>query len=368
MTGKSTAIVFPTSEEFAAAGERQYPSLGKGNYFTEERQYRNKNGELFWCLVSGCAIDPSRPHDGSIWVYADITERKQAEEKLRLSATVLEHIADGVMVIGTDGRIIAINPAFTQITGYTEAEAIGQDSSLTKSSRHDEAFYKTLWEELHKTGFWRGEIWNLRKNGELYLEWLTVSAVRDESGLTTHYVGVFSDITKVKESQEQLDHMAHHDPLTTLPNRLLFHDRLYHALQRAGREAQQLAILFIDLDRFKNVNDTLGHHIGDELLKQVAKAFTSRLREGDTLARLGGDEFIVLLEGIDGSYGAAHVAEKLVGMFEQPFIVSDYELFVTASVGISLYPNDATDLNMLIRNADVAMYQAKARGRNNFQF
>jgi diguanylate cyclase (GGDEF)-like protein/PAS domain S-box-containing protein len=368
MTGKSTAIMFPTSEEFNAAGTRQYPSLGQGNYFSEERQYRNKVGDLFWCLVSGCAIDASRPHDGSIWVYADITERKQAEEKLRLSATVLEHIADGVMVIGTDGRIVAINPAFTQITGYTESEAIGQDSSLTKSSRHDEAFYKRLWEELHQTGFWRGEIWNLRKNGELYLEWLTVSAVRDNAGLTTHYVGVFSDITKVKESQEQLDHMAHHDPLTTLPNRLLFHDRLHHALQRAGREAQQLAILFIDLDRFKNVNDTLGHHIGDELLKQVATAFTSRLREGDTLARLGGDEFIVLLEGIDGSYGAAHVAEKLVGMFEQPFIVSDYELFVTASVGISLYPNDATDLNMLIRNADVAMYQAKARGRNNFQF
>jgi diguanylate cyclase (GGDEF)-like protein/PAS domain S-box-containing protein len=368
MTGKSTAIVFPSSEEFQSAGNRQYRSLEEGSYFTEERQYRNKSGQLFWCLVSGCAIDPLRPHDGSIWVYADVTERKQAEEKLRLSATVLEHIADGVMVIGTDGRIVAINPAFTQITGYTEAEAIGQDSSLTKSSRHDEAFYKTLWEELHQTGFWRGEIWNLRKNGELYLEWLTVSAVRDNSGLTTHYVGVFSDITKVKESQEQLDHMAHHDPLTSLPNRLLFHDRLHHALQRAGREAQQLAILFIDLDRFKNVNDTLGHHIGDELLKQVAEAFTSRLREGDTLARLGGDEFIVLLEGVAGEIGAAHVAEKLVSMFEQPFIVSDYELFVTASVGISMYPNDATDLNMLIRNADVAMYQAKARGRNNFQF
>ena len=368
MTGKSTAIAFPSQEEFIEAGERQYPSLTQGNYFSEERQYRRKSGELFWCLLSGCAIDASRPHDGSIWVYADISERKQAEEKLRLSATVLEHIADGVMVIGTDGRIVAINPAFTQITGYTESEAIGQDSSLTKSSRHDEAFYKALWEELHQVGFWRGEIWNLRKNGELYLEWLTVSAVRDNSGLTTHYVGVFSDITKVKESQEQLDHMAHHDPLTSLPNRLLFHDRLHHALQRAGREAQQLAILFIDLDRFKNVNDTLGHHIGDELLKQVAKAFTSRLREGDTLARLGGDEFIVLLEGVDGALGAAHVAEKLVSMFEQPFIVSDYELFVTASVGISLYPNDATDLNMLIRNADVAMYQAKARGRNNFQF
>ncbi|HZV65542.1 MAG TPA: EAL domain-containing protein, partial [Telluria sp.] len=296
------------------------------------------------------------------------TERKQAEEKLRLSATVLEHIADGVMVIDARGRIIATNPAFTQITGYTESEALGQDSSLTRSSRHDETFYQALWEDLVESGFWRGEIWNMRKNGELYLEWLTVSAVRDNLGVITHYVGVFSDITKVKESQDKLDHMAHHDPLTALPNRLLFHDRLQHALQRAGRDGEQLAILFIDLDRFKNVNDTLGHHIGDELLKQVAIALTGRLRDGDTLARLGGDEFIVLLENVDGAFGAGHVAEKLMAMFEQPFIVADYELFVTGSVGISLFPNDATDLNMLIRNADVAMYQAKARGRNGYQF
>lgn len=368
LTGGSTAIVFPNPEEYELAGNRQYPALAEGKDFTEERQYRKRDGTLFWCLVSGCAIDPQRPSEGSIWVYADITERKQAEEKLRLSATVLEHIADGVMVIDARGCIIATNPAFTQITGYTESEALGQDSSLTRSSRHDERFYQALWEELAESGFWRGEIWNMRKNGELYLEWLTVSAVRDNAGLITHYVGVFSDITKVKESQDKLDHMAHHDPLTALPNRLLFHDRLQHALQRAERDEQQLAILFIDLDRFKNVNDTLGHHIGDELLKQVANALTDKLRDGDTLARLGGDEFIVLLENVDGEFGAGHVAEKLMAMFEQPFIVSDYELFVTGSVGISVFPNDATDLNMLIRNADVAMYQAKARGRNGYQF
>ncbi|MES2129512.1 MAG: EAL domain-containing protein, partial [Pseudomonadota bacterium] len=368
MTGESTLIVFANQQDYDAAGARQYPTLAEGNYFTEERQYRKRDGSLFWCLVSGCALDQGAPNMGSIWVYADITERKQAEEKLRLSATVLEHIADGVMVIDVSGRIVATNPAFTQITGYTEAEALGQDSSLTRSSRHDETFYQSLWKELVATGFWRGEIWNLRKNGELYLEWLTVSAVRDNHGMCTHYVGVFSDITKVKESQEKLDHIAHHDPLTALPNRLLFHDRLHHAIQRAGREHQQLALLFIDLDRFKNVNDTLGHHVGDELLKHVAIALSSKLRDGDTLARLGGDEFIVLLEDIDGAFGAGHVAEKLMAMFEQPFIVSDYELFVTGSVGISVYPNDATDLNMLIRNADVAMYQAKARGRNGYQF
>jgi diguanylate cyclase (GGDEF)-like protein/PAS domain S-box-containing protein len=368
MVGQSTALVFASQEAYEAAGKLQYPALALDRNFSEERQYRRSDGTLFWCLLSGRALDPLHPDDGSIWVYADVTERRQAEEKLRLSATVLEHIADGVMVIGLDGRIVAINPAFTQITGYTEMEALGQDSTLTRSSRHDSAFYTEMWNELVETGFWRGEIWNKRKNGVLYLEWLTISAVRDNSGAITHYVGVFSDITKVKESQDKLDHMAHHDPLTALPNRLLFHDRLQHALLRAGRDHQQLAILFIDLDRFKNVNDTLGHHVGDELLKQVASALAGRLRDGDTLARLGGDEFIVLLENVDGQFGAGFVAEKLMAMFEQPFMVSDYELFVTGSVGISLYPNDAEDLNMLIRNADVAMYQAKARGRNGYQF
>ncbi len=368
LTGASMALLFPPGEEFEESGSRQYATLAEGKYFTEERQYLRSDGSTVWCLASGYALDPQRAEDGSIWVFADVTERKLAEEKLRLSATVLEHIADGVMVIDVNGRIVAINPAFTQITGYIEIEAIGQDSMLTRSSRHDVAFYMEMWEDLREHGFWRGEIWNMRKNGELYLEGLTVSAVRDNQGETTHYVAVFSDITKVKESQDKLDHMAHHDPLTALPNRLLFHDRLQHALQRAGRDKEQLAILFIDLDRFKNVNDTLGHHVGDELLKQVAIALAGELREGDTLARLGGDEFIVLLENIDGQAGAGHVAGKLVSMFEQPFMVADYELFVTGSVGISVYPQDATDLNMLIRNADVAMYQAKARGRNGFQY
>lgn len=368
LTGVSVEVFFNSGMDYEMAGMRQHPSLSQGRDFSEEREYRKRDGTTFWCMVSGCALDPLQPNEGSIWVYADISERKQAEEKLRLSATVLEHIADGVMVVDAERRIVAVNPAFTQITGYTEHEAIGQPASITRSDRHDDQFHVAMWEEQESTGFWRGEIWNRRKNGEVYPEWLTVSVMRDNTGRITHYVGVFSDITAAKESQEKLDHMAHHDPLTGLPNRLLFHDRLQHALLRAARVDEQLAVLFIDLDRFKNVNDTLGHHVGDELLMQVASALSERLREGDTLARLGGDEFIVLLENVDGAYGAGLVAEKLMAMFEQPFIVSDYELFVTGSVGISMYPNDAADLNMLIRNADVAMYQAKARGRNGYQF
>ena len=368
MVGSSTAILFPTSFDFESAGARQYPSLSEGNYFNEERHYLRQDGSSFWCMVSGYALDHRRANEGSIWVYADITERKEAEEKLRLSATVIEHIADGVVVLDAQGSIVTVNPAFTQITGYTAAEAIGRDYMLTRSGRHEQSFYDEMWREQLDTGFWQGELWNRRKNGDVYLEWLTVSAVRDSRGRATHYVGVFSDITRAKESQDKLDHLAHHDPLTALPNRLLFNDRLQHALQRATRDGEQLALLFIDLDRFKNVNDTLGHHIGDELLKQVARALLERLREGDTLARLGGDEFIVLLENVGSHYGPAHVAEKLVQMFDQPFQVAGHELFVTCSVGISLFPDDASDLNMLIRNADVAMYQAKARGRNGYSF
>jgi diguanylate cyclase (GGDEF)-like protein/PAS domain S-box-containing protein len=373
LVGESIALLFPNHETYERGIAASEPVLASGKDFSDEHLYRRADGSLFMCQVSGRALDPERPGAGSIWVYADVTERRQAEEKLRLAATVLEHIADGVMVIDVHGRIVATNPAYTQITGYTESEAVGTQSGLTgtslaSSAGQDPAFYESLWRDLAETGFWRGEIWSTRKNGEVYLEWLTVSAVRDDDDAVTHYVCVFSDITKLKESQEKLDHLAHHDALTGLPNRLLFHDRLQHAMVRALRGGDQLAVIFIDLDRFKNVNDTLGHHVGDELLKQVAASLSSCLREGDTLARLGGDEFIVLLEDIDGERGARLVAEKLMRLFEHPVLVSNYELFVTGSVGISLFPQDARDMNVLIRNADVAMYQAKARGRNGYAF
>jgi diguanylate cyclase (GGDEF)-like protein/PAS domain S-box-containing protein len=374
LVGDPVAVLFPSVEEFEQGLAGRMHLLAERAGFSEERQFRRRDGSLFWCMMSGRALDPERPDAGSIWVYADVTERRQAEEKLRLAATVLEHIADGVMVIDVHGRIVATNPAFTQITGITEIEALGTWSHLTRKTGQgqDGAFHEALWRDLAETGFWRGETWNTRKNGEAYLEWLTVSAVRDEHEAVTHYVCVFSDITRVKESQDKLDHLAHHDPLTGLPNRLLFHDRLQHAMARAAqgglKAGRQLAVMFIDLDRFKTVNDTLGHHVGDELLKQVAMLLTGCLRDGDTLARLGGDEFIVLLDDVDGERGARMVAEKLMRLFERPVVVSDYELFVTGSVGISLFPQDARDLNVLVRNADVAMYQAKARGRNGYRF
>lgn len=368
MIGHSTQILFPGVLEFEQAGQYQYPLIAKSDYFSEERKYKRQDGSIFWCMVSGSALDPAAPNNGSIWVYADISERILAEEKLRLSAKVLEHIADGVVVTDAKGIIVAVNPAFSLITGYSDTQALGKTPKILRSGREPSAFYAKLWADLAGNGFWAGEIWNRRNNGDEYLEWLTISAVRDTNGACTHYVGVFRDITQAKESQKKLDHLAHHDSLTGLPNRALFNDRLAHAMQRSAREHQQLALLFIDLDRFKNVNDSLGHHIGDELLKQVALALIDKVRDGDTLARLGGDEFILLLENVDGQYGATIVAEKLMSVFEHPFMIVGHELFVTCSVGVSLFPGDGVDLNMLIRNADVAMYQSKAHGRNAYRF
>ena len=368
MTGQSTAMLFPNWQEFEQASARQYAHIAKSRDFSEERQYRHQDGSLFWCMVSGCALDPALPDAGSIWVYADISERKLAEEKLRLSAKVLEHIADGVIVTDVEGKIVAVNHAFSMITGYSEEEAIGKTARMLRSGREEKSFYRILWSRVADNGFWTGEIWNRRKEGDFYLESLTISAVRDMDGTCTHYVGVFRDITQAKESEQKLDHLAHHDSLTNLPNRVLFNDRLAHAMERSEREHQQLALLFIDLDRFKNVNDSLGHHIGDELLKHVTLALIEKVRNGDTLARLGGDEFVLLLENVDGQYGTTIVVEKLMTVFEQPFMIVGHELFVTCSVGISLFPADGKDLNILLRNADVAMYQAKARGRNAYRF
>jgi diguanylate cyclase (GGDEF)-like protein/PAS domain S-box-containing protein len=366
LVGDSLAVLFPTVEHYERGEAACMPVLTAGSEFTGELQFRRGDDSLFWCMVSGRMLDPERPDEGSIWVFADVSERRAAEEKLRLSATVLEHIADGAMVIDPLGKIVAVNPAFTRITGHAEADVLGTWSDLARLGREADAAFEPVWRGLEESGYWRGELRSLRKDGEAYLESLTVSAVRDGQDAISHYVCVFSDITKERASQDQLDHLAHHDALTGLPNRLLFHDRLQHAMARAGRAGRQLAVMFIDLDRFKNVNDTLGHHVGDELLKQVAGGLAACLRQGDTLARLGGDEFIVLLEDVD-ERGARQVAEKLMRLFERPLLVSDYELFVTGSVGISLYPQDAQDLNVLIRNADVAMYQAKARGRNGYQ-
>ncbi|MCB1777429.1 MAG: diguanylate cyclase, partial [Candidatus Competibacteraceae bacterium] len=315
---------------------------------------------------------PVRDETGAIvgiqGIYWDITSRKQAEEQLRQAARVFDNTKEGIMITDASAKITAVNRAFTEITGYEETEVLGKTPRILKSGRQDGEFYAVMRSSMQTSGHWQGEIWNRRKDGEIYPQWSTISAVVDEDNQVTHYVGVFSDISSLKRSQEKLNFLAHHDLLTRLPNRLLFNARLEHSIERARRNRKSLAVLFFDLDHFKNVNDTLGHAAGDELLRWVAKQLAEMIRAEDTVARMGGDEFTMLVESVDDPSNAGTVARKVLELFHQPIHISRHEFFISTSIGVSLYPADGDDADTLIRNADAAMYQAKARGRNNYQF
>ncbi len=298
-----------------------------------------------------------------------IENRQQAEERLRLHAAVVASTHDSVMVTDRHGRIVAVNPAFARTTGYSEAESLGQNPSLLRSGRHGPEFYQALWRDLTVSGHWQGQIWNRRKNGEIFPEWLSISTVHKSEERPTHYVSVATDISQLMESEERLRHLAHYDPLTDLPNRLLIHSRLEHALDAARRHGSRTGVLFIDLDHFKTVNDSLGHPAGDELLRAVARRVGDRLREEDTLGRLGGDEFLVLLERIVRPEDAAVVARDILRSLGKPFTLSTgVEFYIHASIGISVYPEDGADAHDLVRNADAAMYRAKDQGRNTYGF
>ncbi|MES9829918.1 MAG: EAL domain-containing protein [Candidatus Thiodiazotropha sp.] len=301
-------------------------------------------------------------------VSEDITERIQTETQLRQWAKVIESTNEGVMITDLDGNIINVNRAFTSITGYQRTEIIGQNPRIFKSGLHHAEFYTTMWNSILQNGSWRGEINNRRKNGEIYPAWETISTVHDDKQVASHFVSVFSDISPIKETQEKLDFLAHHDPLTGLPNRILLNDRMQHAINRTNRDQSIMAVMFLDLDRFKNINDTLGHPVGDDLLLEVSKRLRETLREIDTISRQGGDEFLLILEDIRETENLVEMATKILGVFHKPFILTDRELVITASLGISIYPNDAQDVTTLIRNADAAMYRAKENGRNRFWF
>ena len=301
--------------------------------------------------------------------YLDIVRRLQgANDELRQAASVFDNTSEGIVITDTRGVILSVNPAFSRVTGYSPEEAIGRTPKLLASGRHDDAFYRDMWTSLTATGHWEGEIWNRRKNGELYPELLTINAIRDERGRVLKFVALFRDITLIKRTQEDLERMAHFDPLTSLPNRSLLGERLNHALGRARRANVSIAIMVLDLDGFKTVNDSLGHPAGDQLLKTVAARLAGTLREEDTVARLGGDEFAVILEDIRHGEDAAEVARKLIAALADPVDLGGHSAMVTASIGIAIYPEDGTDGITLMKAADTAMYQSKTSGRNIFHF
>ena len=303
-----------------------------------------------------------------VFVFTDITELKRSEDAQRLSSTVFNNTAEAIIVTDGDNRIVTVNGAFTDITGYTLDEVRGRTPNLLKSDRHSDTFYQDMWGALGSVGHWRGETWDRKKNGEVFPVWQTISVVRRPDGSIANFVSIWSDISSLKEAQERLNFLAHHDALTGLANRSLFNDRLTHALKLAERAAQRLAVVFIDLDHFKHVNDTLGHGIGDQLLIDVAARIKEHFRDGDTVARIGGDEFIVLMENVGDVQDVVRACEKVVEAFGDPFNIEGQAFHMSLSAGVSLYPRDGDDVEELVKHADSAMYVAKERGRNGFQF
>lgn len=303
-----------------------------------------------------------------VMTIADITKSKLAEQQINIAAQVFESASEGIIITGSDHRIITVNAAFKKITGYSEVDIIGKMPNTLSSGQHDKKFYQEMWEAIEGTGEWQGEIWNRRKNGEVYPEWLSISILTNNDGSPNGYIGIFSDITKLVRAQKLIQQQANFDLLTQLPNRQLFFDRLQQAMIQAKRQNKLIGVMFIDLDGFKVINDSMGHSQGDIILQKIAERMTYVARESDTFARFGGDEFTCLIANMDSETDVIPLVEKLLQAIEVPITVNDIKLNITASIGISIYPNNGDDAETLIQHADNAMYKAKAEGRNSYQF
>ena len=317
---------------------------------------------VVWVLVSALLIFVSRAR---LLNFIGIGARLRSEdrERLRMAAAVFDSTLEGVLVTDRQGLIVHVNRAFMRITGYQQDEVLGHRPSKFKSGRHGVPFYQQIYAALAEKGEWSGEIWNRRKSGEIYPQWQTICAIRDDSGELSHYVAVFSDISAIKHSEQELAYLAHHDPLTGLPNRLLFNDRAEQALAAAQANKRGCALLLLDLDHFQSINDGLGHTIGDQLLKLVGERLREAVGSNVTLARLGGDEFGVLAENCQQVGQAGKLAQGIIERMREPFEFDDHRLFISASVGISLFPTDALSAEQLLRNADSALFKAKGNGR-----
>ena len=364
--GKTDYQVFPpaVSELFR---ENELEAMRLRKDIEREETLRLGGENRHFLVVRFPVFDDDGAITGVCFQATDITERRHAEDQLRLAARVFDRAAEGVVVTDTNLCILTVNDSFSTVTGYPRSEVVGRTPSVLKSGKHSKEFYAEMWDNINTRGWWQGEIWNRKKNGDLYLEWLSINTVKGQDGEIVNYVAMFSDITQVRESQHRVEFLATHDDLTGLPNRTLFNDRLNLALARASRSKERLTVLFLDIDNFKVINDTLGHDVGDKLLKQAASRLQECVRTEDTVARLGGDEFVLLLEGSE-RHQAVMSAERIIKALSKSFNLDGRECYVSASVGISMFPDDAHDPNGLMRNADAAMYRAKEQGKNAFQF
>lgn len=332
-------------------------------------QRRKKSGEIFWASVTLSVV---RDKDGSpsslIGYIRDITERLNKEESLRLFGRIFENSGEGILVTDAQEKIVAVNQAFSNITGFTADDVLGETPRILRSGRHDKQFYEDMWQALKERGHWQGELWDRNKDGAIFPKWANLSTVKNEQGVITHYISTFSDISERVAAEERIRQLAFYDTLTGLPNRSTLYNLVEQALIIANRQNKSGALMFIDLDRFKYVNDTLGHGAGDELIQRVATRFRTCLRASDVVARLGGDEFVVALIDIAKPSDVALVAKKILAIFASSFLIDGHEISISASIGISVYPTDGTTVEDLLKHADIAMYRAKEQGRSNFLF
>lgn len=373
---KCLAAVYPGDREWIESAVRQAHAPGGSGSFDVEHRIVRRDGEVRWIVTRAHTffdgVGPSMRPVRTVGATTDITERKRAEQELRVAATAFES-REGLIITDERGVIVKVNQAFHGLTGFDAAESIGRTPAILRSDRQDARFFQAMWAAISSNGLWQGEIWNRRKNGDVFPAWLSISAVRNTHGEITHYVANFSDISEKKAAEEEIRNLAFFDVLTRLPNRRFLMERLHRVLAASGRSGHYGALLFIDLDHFKNLNDTRGHAIGDSLLREVAYRLQAVVRAGDIVARLGGDEFVVVLDelgnGEEHAAGAAEsVGNKVLASLRRPFLLAGQDTLISASIGVCLFRGDRDELDELLKRADTAMYQAKKSGRNALRF
>ena len=368
LIGKTSEILYDNAENWESDGQLAYSELKLSGFSDREHQFVRRDGTPIWCLRSGRPIDQANPQGGSIWVFADVTLRRAQEAQLHLARKVFDNSSEAQLVTNKQGIIVDVNPAFTKITGFSADEAIGKNPSFLSSGHHPVAFYAEMWKTLLQTGAWNGEVIDRRKNGERYPKWLWISTVYGENNEILNFIGSFQDISERKAAQEKIQFLAHHDVLTALPNRLLLRDRFGQAMENAKRSGKSIAFMFLDLDEFKRINDSLGHRIGDEVLIAVVQRLKECLRDTDTVSRQGGDEFIVLLTDVETPVAVASAAGKIIRAMAQAFTIRGHVLNSSVSIGIAMAPLDGTDFDTLLQKADMAMYHSKERGGGSYSF
>jgi diguanylate cyclase (GGDEF)-like protein/PAS domain S-box-containing protein len=367
MAGKNFLMVFPEEVRAEILGRHQ-AFLDQGGTLGGEWTVVRRDGKRICVFSESVPFSMGSDVPARLVYVLDITDRKAAEENMQIASTVYQTSHEAILVTDRENSIIAANPAFSRMSGYGLDEIRGKNPNIFKSDRHDQKFYEDMWRDIADKGIWIGEVWDRRKNGERYLKEMVISVVRDSSGNVFRYVAMFSDITARKKNEELIWRQANFDALTNLPNRNMFHDRLEQSVGNAHREGTKIALMLIDLDRFKEINDSFGHSVGDELLVEVSKRISGSMRDTDTTARLGGDEFVVIIPSLHQVSDVDRIAEKLLQNLLRPFQVQDEAIFVSASIGISVYPDDTECLETLFKYADQAMYVSKGTGRNRFSY